>query len=134
MTENVHSCIDTLYTDIPFPDFPERLQNELLTVPHKTERPDDVAHAEQVNPGGPSQEDDVQGHPVHVGEEAALDHVQIGPVDTQQHNTTFIHSNKSYYNINVGTGLDLEQAFISLFLSFYIIYFVITWNMSMLLY
>lgn len=85
--------VDTLYTDIPFPDFPERLQNELLTVPHKTERPDDVAHAEQVDPGGPSQEDDVQGHPVHVGEEAALDHVQIGPVDTRHHNTAFIHSN-----------------------------------------
>lgn len=87
--------VDILYTDIPFPDFPERLQNELLTVPHKTECPDDVAHTEQVDPGGPGQEDDVQGHPVHVGEEAALDHVQIGPVITQQHYKVPISSSKS---------------------------------------
>lgn len=84
----------SVYTDVPSPDFPERLQNELLTVPHKAERPDDVAHTEQVDPSGPGQEDDVQGHPVHVGEEAALDNIQIGPVDTQRHSIEVIPSNR----------------------------------------
>lgn len=88
------SPVYSVYTDIPSPDFPERLQNELLTVPHKAERPDDVAHTEQVDPGGAGQEDDVQGHPVHVGEEAALDNIQIGPVDTQRHSIEVIPSNR----------------------------------------
>lgn len=50
--QKMFSPVDTVYTDEPSPDFPERLQNELLTVPHKAERPDDVAHTEQVDPSG----------------------------------------------------------------------------------
>lgn len=88
------SPVYSVYTDVPSPDFPERLQNELLTVPHKAERPDDVAHTEQVNPGGAGQKDDVQGHPVHVGEEATLDNIQIGPVDTQRHSIEVIPSSR----------------------------------------
>lgn len=60
---------------IPSADFPEGLQNELLPVPHEAQSANDVAHTEEVDPVGAGQEDDEEGHPVHVGEEATLNHV-----------------------------------------------------------
>lgn len=71
---HLHVYIHVKYP-IPSADFPEGLQNELLPIPHEAQSADDVAHTEEVDPVGAGQEDDEEGHPVHVGEEATLNHI-----------------------------------------------------------